>query len=245
MDSFIDKFAQRKNAQEMIKANAMAEAAEREKMAAQLTEYEKALQEIRRCNLQNIENAEKVKELLTASLNKIGEVQKKDAENSGKTEEAVEEVKQILRALGTQMKDMQAGQQSRMEELLEAQKSQVTSALAEQKSQVEELLNGQSGKLEEKSAQTAELLEAQKKSMEELLQASNEFNHKEAVKVYRNVQAVIEGALPKQTEEITEAFKNAEGDRGTPKGMIVLGVLTFLAAAASVVIEVLRILGYL
>ena len=60
MDNFIDKFAQRRNAQDMIRANAMAEAEERERIAAKLSEYELAMQELRRCNLQNLENAEKV-----------------------------------------------------------------------------------------------------------------------------------------------------------------------------------------
>ena len=63
MDGFIDKFAQRKNAQEMIRANAMAEAEEKERMASRLSEYEQAIKEMRNCNLQIVENAEKVREL--------------------------------------------------------------------------------------------------------------------------------------------------------------------------------------
>lgn len=198
MDSFIDKLAQRKNAQEMIRANAMAEAEEKKKMESRLSEYEQAMQEMRRCSLLNMENAEKVKEMLTACLAKIEEVQGQD---SGRAEKTAEEVKELLEKLAEE-------QQGRIAELLEQQA-------------------------------------AQTKAIEDMLHESDEFGHKEAVKVYRNVQAVIEGALPKQTEEITAAIKNAEGKKKIPAGMILFSVLTFAAAAANVVIEVMRILGYL
>lgn len=216
MDSFIDKFAQRKNAQEMIRANAMAEAEERKKMEIRLSEYEQAIQEMRRCSLLNVENAEKVKEMLSAGLAKIEEVQKRD---DGGADRAAEEIKVLLGKLTEQMEKFAEEQQSRTTKLIEEQQSRMA------------------GFLEQQTAQT--------KKIEELLHESDEFGHKEAVKVYRNVQAVIEGALPKQTEEITAAIKSAEGKKKIPAGMVLLGVLTFAAAAANVVIEVLRILGYL
>lgn len=216
MDSFIDKFAQRKNAQEMIRANAMAEAEERKKMEIRLSEYEQAIQEMRRCSLLNVENAEKVKEMLSAGLTKIEEVQKRD---DGGADKAAEEIKALLGKLTEQMEKFAEEQGSRTTKLIEEQQSRMA------------------GFLERQTAQT--------KKIEELLHESDEFGHKEAVKVYRNVQAVIEGALPKQTEEITAAIKSAEGKKKIPAGMVLLGVLTFAAAAANVVIEVLRILGYL
>lgn len=216
MDSFIDKFAQRKNAQEMIRANAMAEAEERKKMEIRLSEYEQAIQEMRRCSLLNLENAEKVKEMLSAGLAKIEEVQKRD---DGEAERTAEEVKALLGKLTEQIEKSAEEQERRTTKLIEEQQSRMA------------------GFLEQQTDQT--------KKIEELLHESDEFGHKEAVKVYRNVQAVIEGALPKQTEEITAAIKSAEGKRKVPAGMIVLGVLTFAAAAANLVIEVLRILGYL
>lgn len=205
MDNFIDKFAQRKNAQEMIKANAMAEAEEKEKLTVKLSEYELAIQEMRRCNLQNLESSEKIKELLAASLSKVEEVQKKEPESDKEVRKAVEEMRSLLEAL---------------------------------KGQVTELLEGQ-------IEQIKETIGAQQKTIEDQLHAAEEFNHKEAVKVYRNVQAVIEGALPKQTEEIGEMIKNTKNKKGVSVWLIVIGVLTFAAAAANTVIEILRILGQL
>lgn len=216
MDSFIDKLAQRKNAQEMIRANAMAEAEEKKKMEVRLSEYEQAMQEIRRCSLLNMENAEKVKEMLLACVAKIEEVERQDNEEAEKT---AEEVKKLLENLSGQVAGLAQEQQKQMAKLMEEQRS------------------GMAEFLEKQASQT--------KAIEDLLRESDEFGHKEAVKVYRNVQAVIEGALPKQTEEITAAIKNEEGKKKVSAGMIVLGVLTFAAAAANVVIEALRILGYL
>lgn len=204
MDGFIDKFAQRKNAQEMIRANAMAEAEEKERMALKISEYEMAIQEMRQSSLQNIENAEKVKALLAESLRKIEEVQKKD--------DSIKEVKDQLSELLRAQNELSEKQNTQMQELLESQKTILE-----------------------------ELMGTQKTTLEELFHGAEDFNHKEAVKVYRNVQAVIEAELPKQTEEI----KGAVREKNASKGLTVIGILTLLGVIANVVIEVLRILGCL
>lgn len=267
MDNFIDRFSQRKSAQEMIRANAMAEAEEKAKMTMRLSEYEMAMQELRRCNLLNLESAEKVKELLSTGLSKIEEVQKKDRGSAERPEKTVEEVRNLLESLKSQMAELQEkqqrqtaellgkqqgrtaeileGQQRQTAELLEKQQGRMMELLAEQKNQMAELLREQSARLENQNAGTEELTDSQKKAIEELLHNTEEFNHKEAVKVYRNVQAVIDGALPKQTEEITQAV-SAMTERGKmPAWLVAVWVLTFLAAAGNIVIEVLKILGYL
>ncbi len=233
MDGFIDKFAQRKNAQEMIRANIAAEAEEKERMASRLSEYELAMQEMRRCNLQTMENAEKVKELLTVSLNKIEEVQKKDVGIDLKSEKLMEEIKDFSEDLKGRMAKLQEEQSDKTVRLLEEQKNQVT-----------EFLNKQSELIERQNAQIQEMMETQKKAMEEMIHATEDFNHKEAVKVYRNVQAVIEGALPKQTEEITEAMKNTMEGKGISIGLKIVWAVTLIAALANVSIEVLKLLGY-
>lgn len=223
MDNFIDKFAQRKNAQEIIRANAMAEAKEREKLQSKLSEYELAMQEMRQCSLQNMENAEKVKELLETSLNKINAVQEKDAQNDEASDRMIGEVRALLEDL----------------------KGQVGNLLTAQKEETEAFWKEQSALIMEQNTQTRELVDSRNEALEEKIKATEDFTHREAVKVYRNVQAVIEGALPKQTAEITESVKKLTEKGKAPGGLMAVGVLTFLAAAANLVIEVLRILGYL
>lgn len=219
MDGFIDKFAQRKNAQEMIRANAMAEAEEKERMALRISEYEMAIQEMRQCSLQNIENVEKVRELLAASLHKIEEVQKKEEGTFPRSEETFDEIKNILAGLKVQLAEFSKEQRDQLSEIVDKQR---------------ELIEEQNGRMQE-------LVESQKTALEELVRGTEDFNHKEAVKVYRNVQAVIETELPKQTEEI----KNAMGEKSAPRSLTVIGVLTLVGVFANVAIEVLRILGYL
>ena len=250
MDSFIDKFSQRKNAQEMIRANAMAEAEEKERMVSKLSEYELAMQEMRRCNLQTIENAEKVKELLTVGLNKIEEVQKKDVDF--KLEKLVGEIRQlsedlknrdtgILEGLKSRESGIREELKNRNVEFLEEQKSQSEEYLKEQKIELERLLDKQNDLLEKQNTQMQDMLDA----VEELVHGSEDFMHKESVKVYRNVQAVIEGTLPKQTEQITEAMNNALEEKESFGGFKVVWILTLVAALANVTIEVLKFLGYM
>lgn len=51
MDNFMDKLAQRFNAQEIIKANSQAEAQELDKLRMQMDAYDECLKEMRRLNL--------------------------------------------------------------------------------------------------------------------------------------------------------------------------------------------------
>ena len=54
MDNFMDKLAQRFNAQEMIRANAQAEAQELERLRQQVKAYDECMQEMRKLKLKNI-----------------------------------------------------------------------------------------------------------------------------------------------------------------------------------------------
>ena len=70
MDNFMDKIAQKLNSQEIISANAAADAAEMESLEKQLVlfkdqmeKYDDCLQEMRKLNLKNIESAQGVQNL--------------------------------------------------------------------------------------------------------------------------------------------------------------------------------------
>lgn len=163
MDNFMDKLAQKFNAQDVIHANAEAETAEMERLQQKVAEYERILQEMRKLNVKNAELSEKIDSILAEKANQIKIVQ--------------EEERQIL----TILQNLTDEQTRNMEEALAA--------------------NRQS---EEQSAQK-ELLEKAGKDLqaiEELLKKSDDFTHKESVKVYRNVQAVVVEELKKQSEEL-------------------------------------------
>lgn len=154
MDTFIDKLAQKKNAQEMIRANAAAEAAKMEQMQKQMKTYDELMQEIRRVNIKTAENVDNVRDVLAQCMEKL--------------------------------------------EVLETESGQAAD--------VEEQLTGIKSLLEERLAQ------------------SEEFMHRENVKVYRNVQAAFTEELEKQ--------KQASKDSRLPVGLaiaILVGVVADIA----------------
>ena len=86
MDNFMDKVAQKLNSQEIIRANAAADAAALENLEKQLVlfkeqmdKYDDCLQEMRKLNLKNIESAQGVQALADKAGEKldqtIGEVE--------------------------------------------------------------------------------------------------------------------------------------------------------------------------
>lgn len=157
MDTFIDKLSQKKNAQEMIRANSAAEAAKMAEMQNQLQSYDEVMQEIRRVNLKTSENVENVRKVLAECMEKLEGLETED-KNAGIVEQELAGIKALL---------------------------------------------------QERFAQ------------------SEDFMHKESVKVYRNVQAAFTEELVKQTEQ-------AKASRGhvTPlwlSVLILVGVIVDIA----------------
>ena len=164
MDTFIDKLAQKKNAQEMIRANSAAEAAKMDQMQKQMKAYDELMQEIRRVNIKTAENVDNVRDLLTQCMDKL------------------------------------------------------------------ETLETESGQAEDVEKQLAGI----KSLLEERLTQSEEFVHRENVKVYRNVQAAF-------TEELEKQSQTAKGSR-LPVG---LSVAILISLAADIVINVFYLLMHL
>ncbi|MDE7246466.1 MAG: hypothetical protein K2N43_01115 [Lachnospiraceae bacterium] len=109
MDTFIDKLAQKKNAQEMIRANSAAEAAKMEQMQKQLQTYDELLQEIRRVNLRTAENLETMRRLLAQCIEKL---------ENAKTEEPAENAEEQLAAVKGLLEEQLPALKSLLEERL-------------------------------------------------------------------------------------------------------------------------------
>ena len=86
MDNFMDKISQKLNSQDMIRANAAADAAEMENLEnqvavfkEQIEKYDDCLQEMRKLNLKNMESAQGVQNLAEQASEKlektVGEVE--------------------------------------------------------------------------------------------------------------------------------------------------------------------------
>ena len=196
MDNFMDKLAQKFNAQEMIKANSQAEAAEMKKLQLQVAEYEKILQEMRKLNYKNAELSEKIDVLV--------------GENAGKLQGLQEDEQKRLSTL----RDLTEEQPRHREEEL--------SRKAEEKQDVQQ----------DTKAQTKDIIA----QTQELMTRSEDFVHKENVKVYRNVQAVIIEELKKQTDALCQ-----ENIRLASRMNVVMAfsLITMLVAVASLILQIL------
>lgn len=101
---------------------------------------------------------------------------------------------------------------------------------------------------EQKEAATANLVEELKKSLESVWKESEDYIHKENVKVYRNVQAVVVDGLKEQTTTLSTSLSTvlATSQDKANKSMnfikILIGITMFLVAS-DICIQVLRILG--
>lgn len=168
MDTFIDKIAQKRNAQEMILANMTAEAAKMEQMQNQMKAYDELMQEVRQVNLKTAENLSDVQNTLQEYMEKLEAIQEDDTRD--------EETKQDL-------------------------------------------------------AQLKELLE-------EKFRQSDDFLHKENVKVYRNVQAAVVEELKKQTAELKKSHRENRGS----KALLPLSIAILLAVLADIAIHLLTII---
>lgn len=205
MDNFIDKLAQKFNAEELIRANTQAENAQMETLQLQVAEYEKVLQEMRKLNYKNVELSEKMEELLGENSEKIANLQ-------------VDEMKilEILKSL-TEEQTTNRNEMALRDERIEEQK-EIESKEAELKSK--------------------QNLDA----IEELFKKSDDFSHKENVKVYRNVQAVVIEELKKQSAEQGKEIKKIK-TRTTLA--VIFSILSFILIGASVAMQVLLELGML
>ncbi len=187
MDTFIDKIAQRRNAQEMILANMTAEAAKMEQMQNQMKAYDELMQEIRRVNLKTAENLSDVQGTLKEYMEKFEAMQ---------------------------------ADQSRDEEMRQAF------------AQMRELLADNSESEENRQAMTQ-----LRENLEEKFRESDDFLHKENVKVYRNVQAAVTEELNRQTEEL----KKSQRENRASRALLPLSIVILLAVAADIVIQLFGI----
>lgn len=205
MDNFMDKLAQKFNAEELMKANKHAETVQMEQLQLQVAEYEKLLQEMRKLNYKNMELSERMETVIGENADKIANLQ-------------VDQFK-TLDLLRTLVDD----QANNIKE----------EARRDEQNREQKLLDDQEAAM--KARQNLD-------SLEELLKKSDEFAHKENVKVYRNVQAVIIEELKKQTEEIATMSKKTKSRLTL---VTILSVLTFLLAALGVATQILLELNLL
>ena len=227
MDIFIDRFSHKRSSQEMIQANAAAEAAKMQQLQKQVDEYDTLLQDMRKVNLRAAENLNHMQKVLQESFEKLESMQKDDSDTKAKEAALISEIKKQIEELMQQGNDTQ----SEREALLSEMRNQLEELMPQIKAQLEELMP-------QIKAQLDEFVPQIKAQMDEEFKRSDDFLHRENVKVYRNVQAALTEELDKRTNTITQ--KQEEGVR-KQKALLPISIVIMLMVIADIVINLLGI----
>jgi len=218
MDMFMDKLAQKLNAQEIIKANTTAEVEELDRLKNRVTEYNECLD-----RLQKLVD-EAATGLKGASGESVAEINRL-AEESLKKIRAIQQDSEGLEKLGVKLDSVQG--------LISAQLDTVNGQL--------ESMNGAiSAKMDFLSQQ---LGDKPKDGFEEKFAIADENVHKECVKVYRNVQAVVMEESGKQAETLTEITGKLNAMRSRIGIVLGISVAALVFSLAGTILQLLKILG--
>lgn len=126
----MDKLAQRYNAQEMIMANAQAEAARMQNLQEQVEAYEAVLQEMRKLNYKNTELTEKMYSLVDESIEKVRTLQLEAVEGNASAEMVTREMSDaVTTALNEALNNMDATVAKTLSESLAVSLAQPTEEL--------------------------------------------------------------------------------------------------------------------
>ena len=212
MDIFMDKIAQKLNSQELIRANAAADAAELENLEKQLAifkeqmeKYDDCIQEMRKLNLKNIESAQGVQNLADQANEKLGQT----------------------------VGEVEAESVSRIKQTSEVSIAGINQALSESLAKIAEIKEN-SDNLE----QITENMSGLQDKLEELFRNMEDFLHTDNVKVYRNVQASVVEELEKQTTELKETVERTASRN---KVLLPFVIITMIISIANMAITVARI----
>lgn len=214
MDNFMDKIAQKLNSQEIISANAAADAAEMESLEKQLVlfkdqmeKYDDCLQEMRKLNLKNIESAQGVQSLADKANEKLGET----------------------------VGELEAESVSRIRQTSDVSIAGINQTLNESLAKIAEIKEN-SDHLDKITENMSGLQEKQ----ETLFKNLEDYLHTDNVKVYRNVQVAMMEELEKQTAELKESYEKAAGQN---KILLPFVTVTMIIGIANLAITIARILN--
>ena len=156
------------NPDEMIRANGAAEAAQTDRLKAEVEDYSQVLAELRQLYDKNNELVQKLQFL-----------------NRNTTEDIKTLIEDNNRLIAQKLETLQEWDHKAFEQ--------------EMKSSVSDARDTLAGSIRESSA-----------AAQELLREANDFNHRDNVRVYRNVQASMITELAKQTQELGEKLDRIE-----------------------------------
>lgn len=222
MDTFLDKLSQKLNAQEMIKANSAADAEQIQNLKAQMTAYDEFLQEVKSTHYATKLNVDKNEEINNATL--------LNTENIDKVNQSIMlNVEKTSKINQDTLLNAEKNGKVSQEILLNLEKTEKINRELQLK--IEELIRTFENEIQKEDNE-----DAPKASLEDFFEQSNDFVHRENVKVYRNVQAVINEEAGKQLQLVEKANKELKRKMNS---ILFVALLAFLSSIASIVLNFL------
>lgn len=243
MDMFMDKLAQKLTAQEIIKANTAADVEELNKLKNQIAEYNECLA--------------KMQKLIDDGFAKFSGIRTGEEEMARALEEGTQR-SQALHQDVEGLKELMEQQQERLDRIDRSAAQQMESLGG----QVKSLTAGMGTRLETLAGQTESLsatvgeridqlcgqLEAQASGgLTQRLDLMEENVHKECVKVYRNVQAVMVEESGRQSEAMSgtkEDVAAVKAKLGAVLGISAAALILSLAGVALQILDGLHMLPF-
>ena len=253
MDMFMDKLAQKLNAQEIIKANTSAETEELNSLRSQITEYNECLERLKQLTEDAAEklqgsqvNGEEIDRLVEESIDKIKSLQQDSA--------ALEQLQKSLSERLDETDRKQGERLSSVNRILDEKLDGMDRTLDERLEGMDNLLGARfesmdrnlGNKLEQLVQQRDEGAEDQLiDQLAERFGVTDDNVHKECVKVYRNVQAVVVEESGKQSEALNEAKGKVDSMGGKLKTILGISVAALIFSIVSAAMQILTYLNIL
>ncbi|MCM1327639.1 MAG: hypothetical protein NC094_02860 [Bacteroidales bacterium] len=319
MDTFMDKLAQRLNAQEMIDANSAADVEELNKLRGRIKEYDECLEQMREINQElcavNEQMSRLVGDTITPELQRLVEssiakiegvqvnvsgiddlvqesreqlqtirdmgsiqLQRAADESGSQLQKLAEESNAQIRKLvqentlqfqkyadesdaqmqraaeesGARLQHMAEESTAQMKKVAVEANAQMQQNMAENASKLQKVMEDSSMKVQRVSEESLRKLrefqqqgqdtEELKQIMQEKLENTNDCVHRECVKVYRNVQAVVLEESGKQAESLSESSRSTKAILTKIMGLSAAAVVFSLISAAIQILSMLHII---
>ena len=213
---------------------------EAKRLRESLVEYENYLNEIRQVTRKNVEALDVIQKYTDQSA----------AGMQNLAEQSIEGIQRVTtESAGGLRKIIETGT-SNLSRMAEGSQDSINRTAQECMVRLQNYTKEGLQKNQETAEQVSQIEQAILEHMDEikqLLKQSDDFTHKENVKVYRNVQAVVVDEVKKQTEAIAaqndELVRRNEHLQKQGRGLRPLMIITLVTALANIVLAAAQIAG--
>lgn len=211
------------DADTMIRANGEAQAKDTSELRSVASEYAQQIQTL--------------KELCDRNSAMIEELRKMNVETTKGIQEIMSSATEQMKTASTPQTDIDFSQiQTGFTDSLDQQSAKTQESLDAVKDATTQSISAVGDK-------TKENLDTMQEKIADLIQQSDDFSHKENVRVYRNIQAATEQQLQKQTQELKDALEAASQPKKQKTSPLL--ILTFIVALLALLLECADVFGLL